>query len=84
MDEGPELLEADAHDDDAPSVIAISLGPLTNDVGEVVDVVSDENPVLARGQFEDVIVVDAIQLPPRIESEDVVTSFPQTATDDPA
>jgi hypothetical protein len=56
---------------------------LTEDLGEVGDVVRDENaPILGR-QGEDVLVFEPLELRLLIERPDVVTGVPQPSTDTP-
>lgn len=76
-----ELVVIDRVDQDRASVRTPPAGPLPEDVGEVGDVMRNENaPVLGR-QRKDVLVLETLELGLLIERADVVTLAPQRSAD---
>jgi len=76
-----ELAVLDSVDEDDPGVWAASGGPLSEDLGEVSDVVRDENATVVTRQREHVLVVESLQLGLLVEGPDVVSHVPKRSTD---
>src|SRR5215467_10087998 len=56
-----ELAEVSPDQDDAARVLAAKVGPVAEDVGEVLDVVSEQDAAFLRRQVEDVGIVETLQ-----------------------
>ncbi len=74
----------DAGDQNAAGVRSASLGQLSQEGSEVVDVEGDHDSLLFRSQGEHVGIIDALQIPALIEGEDIVSPLPEFVGDHPA
>ena len=82
-----ELTVVDAVDEDHSGMRSASGGPLANDLGEVRDIVRNEDASVFTPEREDILVVEPLVLRLLVERADVVASVtlkrPPLSTDDP-